>query len=185
MQPEHLNLDEVEAEILMMMIAAPDTTSALICSLVNNILQNKHVYDSLMCEIQELERGGFLSSPIVSYEDVKSMTYLLACIDETSRIAPSVPVVLPRRVSKGGTILSGYFIPEGAEIGTSAPVINNNETIFGPQTNEFQPERWLGKSDKIVAMKRCLFSWGWGSRKCVAKNMSLMQTMKFTAQVCP
>jgi cytochrome P450 len=166
-----------------MMVAAPDTTSALICSVVNNIIQNPQVYDELEREIAILEAQGRLSSPTVSYEDVQCMPYLSACIMEASRICPPVPVILPRRVSKNGVILNGIYIPEGAEVGASPPVINNNETIFGPQTDIFRPERWLRDSDKVSAMTRYLFSWGWGSRKCVARNLSLMETSKFCAQV--
>lgn len=179
-----VSIDDIKAEVLMMMIAAPDTTSALICSVVNNIIQNPQVYGKLMKEIEKIEEQGRLSSQVVSYEDVKCMSYLLACIDETSRISPPIPVLLPRRVSKGGTTLNGIYIPEGAEVGASPPVINNNETIFGPHTDKFQPERWMGDVEKVLAMKKYVFSWGWGSRKCAAKNLSLMETSKLCAQVC-
>lgn len=167
----------------MMMVTAPETTSALICSAVNNIIQDPRVYTKLEREIKTLEGKGHLSSPIVSYADTKLMVYLQACIQESSRISPPIPVILPRRVSEGGTTLNGIYIPEGAEIGASPPVINHNEEVFGPQTDLFQPERWLANLEKVSAMKRYLFSWGWGSRKCVAKNLSLMETAKFCAQV--
>lgn len=102
LHPAIVSIDDVKAEILMMMVAAPDTASALICSVVNNIIQNPQVYDRLEKEIEGLEGEGRLLSRIVSYEDVQCMPYLLACIQETSRISPPIPVILPRRVSKCG-----------------------------------------------------------------------------------
>jgi len=181
--PNILSIDDVKAEVLIMMIAAPDTTSALICSVVNYIIQNQKVYDRLMSELETLESEGHLSSRVVSYDDVQCMIYLSACVQETSRLSPPIPAIIPRRVSMGGTTLNGIYIPEGAEIGASPPVINNDETIFGPETNLFKPERWIGDPERVLTMKKYLFSWGWGSRKCVAKHLSLMKTLKFCAQL--
>ncbi|KUJ24271.1 cytochrome P450 [Mollisia scopiformis] len=184
MHPVTLSTDDIKAEVLMMMAAAPDTTLALICSVVDNIIRNPQVYQELEKEIEILEVQGLFSCRVVSYADVQCMPYLSACILEASRICPPVPVLLPRRISKGGVRLNGIYVPEGAEVGASPPVINNNELVFGPQTDISRPERWMGDAENISVMKRYLFSWGWGSRKCVARSLSLMETSKFCAQVC-
>ena len=96
---------------------------------------------------------------------------------------PSVPVLLPRRVSPGGLVLKGHFIPEGTAIGASAAVINQDSNVFGPDAAVFRPERWLKESDRVTQMHRLIFSWGFGSRKCIGKNLALLETYKFCFQV--
>ncbi len=55
--------------------------------------------------------------------------------------------------------------------------LHRNQKIYGPDANEFRPERWLEAGDKKL-MESCYPSFGFGSRTCVGKNMALMEINK-------
>lgn len=166
-----------------MMIAAPDTTSALICSVINQVLQHQNVHNQLIAEITAATAAGNLDYPVATYKQIRDLQFFTACIQESARLFPSIPVILPRSVSKGGLALKGYFIPEGTAIGASAAVINRNPHIFGKDAAVFRPERWLDTPDRVAPMYRLMFTWGFGSRKCIGKNLALLETYKFCLQV--
>ncbi len=182
--PEDISDHDISAEILLLMVAAPDTTSALICATIKNIVSYTSIYTRVMHEISTFTSQGDLSVPIASFSQIKRMPYFTSCVFESARLDPSIPVVLPRRVSPGGIVLNGLFIPEGTSIGASPSVINRDPDIFGPNVHEFRPERWLGPQDQVKQMHRFLFTWGFGSRKCAGKNLALIATYKLCLQVC-
>ncbi|KAL8773848.1 MAG: hypothetical protein Q9209_001278 [Squamulea sp. 1 TL-2023] len=112
------------------------------------------------------------------------MPFLTACVYEAARLYPSVPVIIPRRVSAGGIVLNGHYISEGTSIGASPAIINRNKAIFGLAPNVYRPERWLEQIDEELAqMHRYLFSWGFGSRKCPGMELAVMMTLKLCFQL--
>ena len=58
--------NDISAEILMLMVAAPDTTSALICATIESIVRNPRAYAKVIHEITTFTLQGNLSNPIVS-----------------------------------------------------------------------------------------------------------------------
>ncbi|KAL9630010.1 MAG: hypothetical protein Q9164_006624 [Protoblastenia rupestris] len=181
-QKHSLSDDDLNAEVLMMMVAAPDTTSALICSVVNQVIQHPDVHRKLVSEIMVATAAGNLNHPVATFAQIKDLPFFTACIKESARLSPSIPVVIPRRVSQGGLVLKGLFIPEGTAIGASAVVLNRNPDVFGEDATAFRPGRWLEQSDRINQMHRLIFSWGFGTRKCIGKNLALLETYKFCFQ---
>jgi len=182
-QSNSISDNDLNAELLMMMVAAPDTTSALICSVVNQVLQHPDIHKRLVSELTAATAAGNLDHPVATFAQTKSLPFMTACIQESARLFPSIPVLIPRRVSQGGMVLKGYFIPEKTAIGASAAVINRNTDVFGADAAAFRPERWLENSDRVAQMHRFMFSWGFGTRKCVGKNLALLETYKFCFQV--
>ena len=166
------------------MVAGPDTTSALICATIENIISDSKIYDKVMLEIRAFTSQGDLNTPIASFAQIQNMPYFTSCVWESARLSPPIPVVLPRNVSSGGLVLDGQFIPEGTSIGASPSVVNRDPSVFGTDVDVFRPERWLGPKDTVRQMHRFLFTWGFGSRKCVGRNLALMETYKLCVQVC-
>lgn len=167
------------------MVAAPDTTSALICATIESIISNPRIYANVIHEIGVFTASGKLSSPIASHTQIQSLPYFTSCVWEAARLCPSVPAVLPRRVSSGGLVLNGRYLPEGTSIGACAPVINRDPIIYGPDPHVFRLERWLGPRDHVKQMHRFLFTWGFGTRRCAGKNLALIEIYKVCLQVCP
>ena len=168
----------------MLMIAAPHTTSALICATVCNVIREPRIYKKVIHEISTCTSKGKLSVPIATFTQIRGLPYFTACVEESIRVSPSLPFIIPRRVSAGGLILNGVSIPEGISIGASPSVINRDRSVFGDDADIFRPERWLESSEKVRQMHRFLFTWGFGSRKCAGRHLALLETYKLCFHVC-
>ena len=108
----------------------------------------------------------------------------MACVNEASRLFPSIPAILPQRVGSEGLVLvDGRLIPEGTAVGMAAAVINRDESVFGRDADIWNPERWLTSDEEVNRMNQSIFTWGWGSRKCAGKHIALLECCKLVLQV--
>ena len=64
------------------------------------------------------------------------------------RCHPGVSYPLERIVPKGGTELCGVHLREGTVVGINPAVIHRDQSIFGEDASEFNPERWLGLDEE-------------------------------------
>ncbi|TVY17350.1 Pisatin demethylase [Lachnellula arida] len=109
--------------------------------------------------------------------------YMDAVIHASLRVHPNTGLVLERVVPKEGTTIDGYALPGGTIVGVNTWVIHRNKAIFGDDVDVFRPERWLEASDeRLIVMKRNLFSFGAGPRMCIGRNIAMMQIGKFMVE---
>lgn len=96
--------------------------------------------------------GTYKSTEKITFSSLKSCQYLQWCMNETLRLFPTVPVN-SRRSVKDTTIprgggpdgLSPLFIPKGTEVNYCVYAMHRNKDLWGPDAEEFKPERWNGK----------------------------------------
>ncbi|KAJ5712712.1 hypothetical protein N7493_009180 [Penicillium malachiteum] len=134
----------------------------------------------------------YLLSNIAAGSDTTASTYLEAVMRETMRINPGAGFILERVVPKGGfTLHDGRFIPGGTIVGMNPCVINRDTAVFGDDTDSFIPERWLRidheseekYQTRVQAMKVANFTFGAGTRSCVGRYLSELESFKFVATV--
>jgi len=167
------------------MAAGPDTISPLASALVSSILANPSTLFRVQSELSDAISAATVH-PVhaIPWSTISRLSYFMACFKEASRLFPSIPAILPQAVSSGGLVLTdGRIVPEGTAVGAAAAVINRNESVFGKDASVWNPDRWLGDSEKVKRMDQFLFTWGWGSRKCVGKHVALLQCCKLVLQV--
>lgn len=111
------------------------------------------------------------------------MPYFQACVCETLRLRPPTPIILPRSVPADGITLDGHYVPPRTDIGANPWIIHRNEAIFGQNVDTFRPERWLEDPVHARQMTKYDLTWGFGSRRCVGKNVALLDGSKPVAQV--
>ncbi|KAK5759966.1 hypothetical protein LTS12_009862 [Elasticomyces elasticus] len=163
---------ELEGDSLSLIGAGADTVGATLSGILFYLARNPSALRTVTSEL----RLAFSSlEEIRSGSGLDSCVYLDACIEETLRLAPVVPALLPREVMKGGIVIDGQFVPEGIVIGVSAYVIHHNEEAF-PDPWSFRPERWIeagGVSKEDLSLAReamCPFSLG--KRGCIGKRLA-------------
>lgn len=165
------------------MIAASDTTAGLVSPLIASIIERPCVFERLVLEIDDFERQGKLSSPVASFDETNNMPYFTACVKETLRMFPPTPIILPRYVCKGGLRLNNTWIPEDTEIAANPWITNRDQGIFGLDSDTFRPDRWLESAEKTKEMEKYHFTFGYGSRECIGKNLALLEAQKVCLQV--
>ncbi|KIW32511.1 uncharacterized protein PV07_04048 [Cladophialophora immunda] len=163
--------------------AGADTTALLLTSIFYYLLKNPSTLQKAVEEIDSADKEGCLSE-YVTWHEASKLSYLQACVKEAIRMHPPIGLVLERYVPKGGAILDGHFFPEGTIVGVNPWVTARNKEVYGKDCDSFRPERWLEASEeRLAAMERANFAFGYGTRGCLGKNIALLETFKLVPQL--
>lgn len=159
------------------MICCPgsDTTATQIAANFFYITRNANILSRLTAEI----RSTFDTvEEITLGPKLDSCRYLHAAVEETLRMSPSVPGLLPREVMNGGIKVAGTNFPEGVEIGVPIYALHHNSEYY-PSPHTYRPERWLedetGEKDGAAAVARAwsaFLPFSHGSRQCIGKRLA-------------
>lgn len=182
--PELVDDNTVILYLLSNVLAGSDSTAGTMCATIYHVLKNPAVYRRLCDEL----RDANLTLP-AQWKDIQGLKYLEAVMRESMRINPGVGLILERVVPAGGfTLPDGRYVPEGTVVGMNPWVINRTD-VFGDDTDEFIPERWLQSPDetddeyktRFVKMKATDFTFGAGSRACIGQYLSQLESFKLIA----
>ncbi|KAL4800775.1 cytochrome P450 [Aspergillus venezuelensis] len=105
-----------------------------------------------------------------------SLPYLTAVINESLRLSPPVPLI--RRVSKHSTALLNHPIPANTQILISPYAINCCEELWGSDSEDFKPERWLDHDTSNVNVHGRAVSnyanltFSHGGRNCIGQGFA-------------
>ncbi|EPE03093.1 pisatin demethylase [Ophiostoma piceae UAMH 11346] len=184
--PRFISTDRVLGLTVSNMFAGSDTTAITLRAVFYNLLKNPSTLQKLLDELSEQQKQGRFKrhDALVQWEEVRDLPYLGAVINEALRCHPAVGITLERIVPSRGITVADHFIPGGTIVGCSAWVLHRNESVFGPETEKFRPERWLeGSPEQRTLMGSSLFSFGAGARTCIGKNISLLEIYKLVPAI--
>ncbi|KIJ32790.1 hypothetical protein M422DRAFT_265423 [Sphaerobolus stellatus SS14] len=107
---------------------------------------------------------------LVEFEDEPELPYISAMVKETLRWHP----LLPQSVAHAALeedVVGEYYIPKGpVVVGNSWYAILHDQDDFGPQPNQFMPERFLNKAARRDPEVTGAF--GYGRRICPGRHMA-------------
>ncbi|CAG8925610.1 unnamed protein product [Penicillium salamii] len=165
------------------LLAGSDTTAIALRAIIYFLVKNVSTYNKLQHEIDEADQTGRISE-YITYAECLELPYLQAVMKEAMRCHPSVSFPLERVVPEGGATFSNIHLQPGTIVGINPAVIHRDKTIFGDDADAFRPERWTESSeDHIKLMDRHLMTFGFGSRTCIGKNISIMEMGKLIPQI--
>ncbi|KAH7413960.1 cytochrome P450 [Phaeosphaeria sp. MPI-PUGE-AT-0046c] len=166
---------EIALETYSAMFAGSDTTAVAFRTTFYHLMRHPTAMAKARNEIDAAIAEGSLSSPIKYSETISALPYVCASIKEAMRMHPSVGLSMPRYAPEGGVEIGGKFIRAGWRVGMNPAVFHHEEKVFGPEADEFRPERWLESPEDWKAMDRNLLTFGAGTRTCIGKNISLLE----------
>jgi len=164
---------ELTAEALTQLIAGSDTTSNSSCAITYYLAQNPAAQHKLQKELDDA--AGLDDSPVLGYNQVKSLPYLDACINEALRIHSTSSLGLPRLVPEGGLNVLGRHYHEGTVLSVPSYSIHRESKTWGDDPENFRPERWLENDASVLHKAFNPFSFG--PRACVGKNLASMELL--------
>lgn len=182
--PDLVDDNMITVYLLSNVLAGSDTTAATMCSAIFHTLKHPVVYQKLCAELRTTE----LSFP-AQWKQIKHLPYLDAVMREAMRIHPGVGLMLEREVPAEGFVCEGHFLPAGTIVGANPWVINRVASVFGDRPDEFDPDRWRpqrGETDRAYVyrrkrMDRVDLTFGAGSRVCLGKDISRLESYKLVA----
>jgi cytochrome P450 len=178
---------QIEAEILIQIMAGSDTTSSAIRSTFLRLLTSPRALSKLRAEIDAAVADGRTSTPIQQSE-AKQLPYLQAVIKEGLRINPPYLGQLSKEVPAGGDSYNGMYLPAGTHIGHNTFSLTRLP-VFGADVDMFRPERWLeAKPEAQREMEKTLeLIFGYGRWVCLGKNVAYLEMDKvyFEVLFCP
>ena len=104
---QQMSLAEIESTFSMLVVVGSETTGTTLSGILNSLIQNPPVMQSLVSEI----RNTFKDEEAITLESVRGLPYLNAVISEGLRLCNPIPVGLPRLVPPPGGTVCGHWLP--------------------------------------------------------------------------
>jgi cytochrome P450 len=178
--------EEVTAQVKVLLLAGYETTSVSLTWALIELSRHPGVQTSLREELLT-----FGSDP--TYDQFKAnLPYLDAVVHEILRLYPPlgestrlaaaddiIPLSEPVR-AESGEMMNSISIAKGTLITISSTGINRSSAIWGPDSKEFKPDRWLtedGISEKAKEVQghRHLLTFVDGPRTCLGKDFAITE----------
>lgn len=139
---------ELRSQLLHILLAGRDTTAGLLGWTFYVLARHPKVFKKLRENI--IEQFGTYSHPVrITFESLKSCSYLQHVMSEILRLYPSVPfndrkatknTSLPRGGGKDGN--SPIYVKKGQQVYYSVHLMHRRKDLWGPNADKFEPERW-------------------------------------------
>lgn len=161
---------QLRDELITLVVAGRETTSISTSWALYWIHSFPEVRDKLL---QELETLGDRPDPMAIFK----LPYLTAVCNESLRMYPVVPIILPREL-KEPVELMGYKLEAGTQVYGSIYLTHHREDLY-PESKKFKPERFLER--KYTPYEFLPF--GGGSRRCLGENLAIFQMKLILATI--
>ena len=159
----------VRDEVMTLLFAGHDTTTATIAFLFRELALRPDVADAIAAE---------LAGPL-GYERLMdgSLVQLERALDETLRLYPPAWIG-PRRAVRTFEF-EGATVPQGAPVNYSSYVTHRLPDVW-EEPHEFRPERWEHRAD---LPKGAYVPFGGGSRQCIGMRFGQLEIKAIAARV--
>ncbi|PVH94286.1 cytochrome P450, partial [Periconia macrospinosa] len=164
-------------EAVLLVGAGTHTTSWCLTVIAFHLLWNSALLRKLKDELNTArsKAGGALS-----LSDLERLPYFTAVLKEGLRLGYGATMRSARIAPDASLKCGDWIIPPGTPVSMSIPLTHHDESIF-PNSDTFDPERWLG--DNANHLDRYLVSFSKGSRSCVGMNLAWAELYLCTAGV--
>ncbi|KAF9321252.1 hypothetical protein BG003_002762 [Podila horticola] len=120
----------------------------------------------------DLATAGNPKGTLPTYDQVRNLEYLAACINESMRLRIVAATGIPHEVLKD-TTMAGIFVP--ARTSTLTPSLRLSCEYF-PQADQYIPEHWIPEELPLPPVKEFTsYPFSAGTRNCAGKNFVMME----------
>lgn len=150
-----------------MFAAGTDTSSTTVVWGMSEMMRNPTVLEKAQAEIRKAFRG----KEKIHEKDVGNLSYLKLVIQETLRLHPPLPVLIPRECTEPCEI-DGYEIPVKTKVIINAWAIAR-DPVYWNHAESFMPERFAGSSTDFRGNSFEYIPFGAGRRICPGISFGL------------
>ncbi|EFQ98375.1 hypothetical protein MGYG_01406 [Nannizzia gypsea CBS 118893] len=167
--------DVLVSQLRTLMVAGHESTSNSVIWCLHMLSTHPSVQTRLRTAIYAATSNGSFT-----YDSIQSIEYLDHVIKEATRILP--PFVSLLRTAAQDVDICGTLIPAGTLLMMYPAVSQLNPSIWGPNVDEFDPDRWynLPKAAHDPYVYQTFHS---GTRVCVGRAFALLEIKVFLVKL--
>ncbi|XP_059624785.1 cytochrome P450 71AU50-like [Cornus florida] len=167
----------IKANLLDMLAASFDTSSATIVWVLSELLRNPEVMKKVQKELEEVVG----MDRMVEESDLERLEYLDMVLKETFRLHPVAPLMLPHQAMEDCTV-NGFHIPKKSRVTINIWAIGRDPKLW-TDAEKFIPERFVGSTIDIQGRDFQLIPFGSGRRGCPGMQLGLTIVRQVVAQL--
>ena len=168
---EGMSNQQIRDEVMTIFTAGHETTANLLSWTLYLLARHPEILRKLRAELTELLQGK-----VPDAEDLQSLVYTRAVLNESLRIRPPVGMML-RKINKD-TELDGYLL-KGGGLAIFGIYNIHHHSEFWQQPEQFNPNRFLTSEKRRFAY----LPFGTGQRVCIAKHFALMEAQLLLSMI--
>ncbi|KAF7633682.1 hypothetical protein Mgra_00006863 [Meloidogyne graminicola] len=172
-------IEEIVLNCFLFLLAGFDTTANTLSLISHNLVMYPNVQKKLYEEIEEI--CGLEEGEIPTYEQLNKLKYLDAIFNETQRLCPIAAAVV-NRVCEETTTLGNITIEKGTAISVDLFTLHRNKNIWGEDSEQFKPERWLNEEGNKIK-NLAFYPFGGGPRICIGMRLGIMEAKMILVQL--
>ncbi|KAJ6850925.1 putative cytochrome P450 86A1 [Iris pallida] len=176
---------------LNFVLAGRDTSSVALSWFFWTVMQRPDIEEKVVGEVTAVLRetrgedaAKWVEEPL-AFEELERLVYLKAALAETLRLYPSVPED-SKYVVADDVLPDGTSVPAGSAITYSIYSVGRMESIWGEDSMEFKPERWLSADGQRFEPSRDAYrfvAFNAGPRTCLGKDLAYLQMKSIVSAV--
>nr|XP_043615055.1 cytochrome P450 81Q32-like [Erigeron canadensis] len=162
--PQYYTDDLISAVLLNIIAAGIETSASTMEWALALMLNNPHVLKKAQNEIDNIVG----TDRLVEESDLSKLPYLGCIMNETMRLYPTVPTLLPHENSEECEV-KGYHIPKGTMLIVDQWAVHHDPKWWS-DPESFKPERFEGPESITPKLKFMPF--GFGNRMCPGSGLA-------------
>ncbi|KAJ6006938.1 hypothetical protein N7451_004882 [Penicillium sp. IBT 35674x] len=172
-KPNEATIADLKGAAGAISIAGGNTTWSTVIVCILNLMTHPLIQAKVKQEIENVvgvdEHGNIRRLP--DFDDRPQLRYLEYVIQEATRWAPLSPLGVPH-ASLEDDIYNGYHIPKGSVVFANAWAMSRDERYYS-SPEEFDPDRYISKSEGGKGEPLPEGSFGFGRRVCPGQYLAL------------
>ncbi|KAJ7952801.1 putative Cytochrome P450 [Quillaja saponaria] len=160
--PQYYTDQIIKGLLLVLLLAGTDTSAVTLEWAMSNLLNHPEVLKKARDELDQHIRK---EDSLIDEPDITKLPYLQSIINETLRLFPAAPLLVPHLSSDDCTI-GGYDLPRDTILLVNAWAIHRDPNLWTDPMS-FKPERFEcpGEANKLI-------SFGLGRRSCPGMGLA-------------
>ncbi|XP_076960251.1 cytochrome P450 81Q32-like [Bidens hawaiensis] len=161
-EPEYYTDDVIKGNIMALLLAGTDTSSVTIEWAMSLLLNHPKVLEKARAEVDE--HTG--QDRLVQETDLPYLPYIQCIVNETLRLFPAAPLLVPHESSEDCTI-GGFDVARGTILLVNAFAIHRDPKVWDDPLS-FKPERF----EKMGKEGYMFIPFGMGRRQCPGSSLA-------------
>ena len=169
--PKHMGPDQIFRECFNLTFAGMGSTAAALTAILYDL------GSPLGREWQDRIRDACREAKGAA----TSTTVLLAVIKESMRLHAPFPTAFPRSITAGAeTVIPNLAapLPVGTTVASNTYILGRSKEIWGDDTNEWKPGRWLSAGDGMQKLDNKFVVFSRGPRSCIGREIATLMIQK-------